>query len=161
MVRSAGHHVETAVEQGMGGAKDSVLWQAVQAERRFRITADKGFGDIRAYPPGTHSGVLLRGSRVRPLSPLELFKGNEATEADELRVPGEQRGPQRLGGGGREGISIGNGVGDLQPSGPKDRLRIGRQDGERELLQLLKSGASFLLAPDLADAVVDLTEVDD
>jgi predicted nuclease of predicted toxin-antitoxin system len=40
-------------------AKDPALWQAVQAEGRFLVTADKGFGDIRFYPPGTHAGVLL------------------------------------------------------------------------------------------------------
>ena len=43
----------------MGGWKDPALWQAVQSEQRFLVTADKGFGDIRLYPPGTHAGVLL------------------------------------------------------------------------------------------------------
>jgi predicted nuclease of predicted toxin-antitoxin system len=43
----------------MGGAKDHALWLAVQAEQRFLVTADKGFGDIRFYPPGTHAGILL------------------------------------------------------------------------------------------------------
>jgi predicted nuclease of predicted toxin-antitoxin system len=43
----------------MGGTKDPDLWRAVQAERRFLVTADKGFADIRSYPPGTHHGILL------------------------------------------------------------------------------------------------------
>jgi len=43
----------------MGGTKDPGLWQAIQTERRFLVTADKGFGDIRRYPPGTHGGILL------------------------------------------------------------------------------------------------------
>lgn len=43
----------------MGGAADPQLWQIAQSERRFLVTADKGFGDIRLYPPGTHAGVLL------------------------------------------------------------------------------------------------------
>jgi hypothetical protein len=58
----------------MGGWKDAALWTAVQAEQRFLITADKGFGDLRLYPPGSHSGVLLlRPSEdgIRPL--LELL----------------------------------------------------------------------------------------
>jgi predicted nuclease of predicted toxin-antitoxin system len=59
LLRSAGHQAETVVGQGMGGAKDATLWEAVQVERRLLITADKGFGDIRLYPPGTHGGVLL------------------------------------------------------------------------------------------------------
>ena len=59
VLRSAGHQAETVVGQGTGGAKDAALWQAVQVEGRFLVTADKGFGDIRLYPPGTHGGVLL------------------------------------------------------------------------------------------------------
>ena len=45
--------------QGWGGMKDRDLWPAVQAEQAFLITIDKGFGDIRRYPPGTHAGVLV------------------------------------------------------------------------------------------------------
>lgn len=43
----------------MGGWQDDPLWQAVQAGQQFLLTADKGFGDIRLYPPGSHAGVLL------------------------------------------------------------------------------------------------------
>jgi predicted nuclease of predicted toxin-antitoxin system len=59
MLRRRGHRAHGVVEQGMGGTKDPDLWRAVQAERRFLVTADKGFGDIRTYPPGTHQGILL------------------------------------------------------------------------------------------------------
>jgi predicted nuclease of predicted toxin-antitoxin system len=59
MLRRRGHEALGVIEQGMGGAKDPDLWRAVQAEHRFLVTADKGFGDIRSYPPGTHQGVLL------------------------------------------------------------------------------------------------------
>ena len=59
MLRDKGHQALSVVEQGMGGYKDSPLWQAVQAEQRYLVTADKGFADIRRYAPGTHAGVLL------------------------------------------------------------------------------------------------------
>jgi predicted nuclease of predicted toxin-antitoxin system len=59
ILQDKGYEVSGVVEQGMGGWKDPVLWQAIQAEQRFLITADKGFADIRTYPPGTHAGVLL------------------------------------------------------------------------------------------------------
>jgi predicted nuclease of predicted toxin-antitoxin system len=59
MLRHHGHEASSVVEQGMGGAKDHSLWQVVHAEDRFLVTADKGFGDIRGYPPGTHAGILL------------------------------------------------------------------------------------------------------
>lgn len=59
MLRDKGYEAANVMEQGMGGYKDPLLWQAVQAEGRFLVTADKGFVDIRFYVPGTHAGVLL------------------------------------------------------------------------------------------------------
>ena len=59
LLRSKGYGASTVVEQGMGGWKDPQLWQAVQAHGQFLITADKGFGDIRHYPPGQHAGLLV------------------------------------------------------------------------------------------------------
>ena len=64
----------------MGGAKDVVLWQAAQSEQRFLITADKGFGDIRVYPPGTHAGVLLLRPEEDGIGPLESLKGQTCSE---------------------------------------------------------------------------------
>lgn len=59
-LRLAGYRdTKSVVEQGMGGWKDHQLWPVVQEEGRFLVTADKGFGDIRRYPPGSHAGVLL------------------------------------------------------------------------------------------------------
>lgn len=52
-----------------------MLWQAIQDEQRFLVTADKGFGNIQVYPPGTHQGVLLLRpdeDGIRPL--LELLQ---------------------------------------------------------------------------------------
>lgn len=54
-----GYTASTVTNQGMGGWKDPDLWQAIQAENAFLLTADKGFADIRSYPPGTHNGILL------------------------------------------------------------------------------------------------------
>ena len=59
LFREKGYQAASVVEQDMAGWKDAELWQVVQAEKRFLITADKGFADIRTFPPGTHSGVLL------------------------------------------------------------------------------------------------------
>ena len=48
--------------QGWGGLKDPQLWPRIVAEKRFLVTSDKEFGDIRKFPPGTHPGILV----VRP-----------------------------------------------------------------------------------------------
>ncbi|MCB0014218.1 MAG: DUF5615 family PIN-like protein [Anaerolineales bacterium] len=74
-LRESGYEASTVVEQGMGGWKDPALWRVVQADNQFLLTADKGFGDIRVYPPGSHGGVLLLRpdeDGIRPL--LDLLK---------------------------------------------------------------------------------------
>ena len=73
VLQDYGHTADTVSHQGMSGWKDPDLWKAIQEEQRFLITADKGFGDIRAYPPGTHSGILLlRPDRdgIKPVTKL-------------------------------------------------------------------------------------------
>lgn len=74
-LREQGFEVSTVMEQGMGGWKDAQLWEAVQEEAQFLLTADKGFADIRLYPPGNHGGILLLRpdeDGIRPI--LDLLK---------------------------------------------------------------------------------------
>jgi predicted nuclease of predicted toxin-antitoxin system len=59
LLQEHGYDAASVVEQGMGGWKYPQLWIAIQKDERYLVTADKGFGDIRAYPPGTHRGILL------------------------------------------------------------------------------------------------------
>ena len=70
LLREKGYRADSVVEQGMSGWKDAELWRKIQIEERFLVTADKGFADIRSYPPDAHSGVmLLRPDQdgIRPL----------------------------------------------------------------------------------------------
>ena len=54
-----GYAPATVCGQLWSGMKDPVLWSKVCGEGRFFITADKGFGDLRFFPPGTHPGILV------------------------------------------------------------------------------------------------------
>jgi predicted nuclease of predicted toxin-antitoxin system len=76
LLREAGYEeVATVKGQGMGGWKDPALWVAIQEEGRFLITADKGFADLRAHPPGSHAGVLLLRPDADGIGPvLELLE---------------------------------------------------------------------------------------
>lgn len=75
LLRMAGYDAVSVQEQGMSGWKDHALWQMVQAEGRFLITADKGFADVRAHPPGHHPGILLlRPDRESIPTIIELMK---------------------------------------------------------------------------------------
>lgn len=54
-----GHDVDTVPAEGIAGKDDDIVWRAAQADRRFLITQDLDFSDVRKYAPGTHHGLLL------------------------------------------------------------------------------------------------------
>ncbi len=70
LLRKFGYDAAGVYEQGMSGWKDEDLWLAVQAEKRFLVTADKGFGNVQVYPPGTHQGVLLLRPSEQGIHPV-------------------------------------------------------------------------------------------
>ena len=55
----AGHDVDTVADEGLTGAVDPDVVAAATAEGRVLITLDRGLGDIRAYPPGSHAGIVV------------------------------------------------------------------------------------------------------
>jgi len=58
-LRGLGHDVHTVHEEGLEGQMDGRIWQAAQGERRFLITQDLDFSDVREFNPGSHCGILL------------------------------------------------------------------------------------------------------
>ncbi len=56
---AAGHDVDTVVDEDLAGATDPRVVAAAAAVGRLLITLDRGLGDIRAYPPGSHAGILV------------------------------------------------------------------------------------------------------
>ena len=84
-----GQDAVTVVMQGWQGFTDAALWPLVQQEERWLITADKGFADIRIYPPGNHAGVLLfrleeesrRGYLELTQTALERLQFEELTDS--------------------------------------------------------------------------------
>jgi predicted nuclease of predicted toxin-antitoxin system len=71
-LESAGHDVDTAVEERLSGASDDDLRRIASAAGRLVVTLDRGFGDVRAHPPGTHAGVLVL--RVDDQSPPSVTR---------------------------------------------------------------------------------------
>jgi predicted nuclease of predicted toxin-antitoxin system len=67
LLKNRGLDAVTVVAQGWHGLADEDLWERVQAEGRWLVTSDKGFGDLRLYPPGTHAGVILLRSAEESL----------------------------------------------------------------------------------------------
>lgn len=56
---SAGHDVDTVTGEGLSGAPDPDVVAAATAAGRILISLDRGLGDIRAYPPGSHAGIVV------------------------------------------------------------------------------------------------------
>jgi predicted nuclease of predicted toxin-antitoxin system len=54
-----GHDVDTVLSEQMAGEQDDTVWQAAQTDRRFLVTQDLDFSDVRQFTPGTHCGLLL------------------------------------------------------------------------------------------------------
>lgn len=59
VLEGAGHDVATVRSQQLGGTADAVLARIVRGEGRILVTLDRGFGDIRTYPPGSHPGIVV------------------------------------------------------------------------------------------------------
>lgn len=66
----AGHDTDTTHAEGLAGADDPDVLAGAAADGRLLITLDRGLGDIRTYPPGSHSGVLV--IRLGHQSPREI-----------------------------------------------------------------------------------------
>jgi predicted nuclease of predicted toxin-antitoxin system len=67
LLAKSGHDVDTVAAEGLTGAADRDV-VAAAAEERVLITLDRGLGDLRAYPPGSHAGnrSKMAGSLALP-----------------------------------------------------------------------------------------------
>ncbi len=59
ILRNLRHDVDSVVTEGLAGQEDVTIWAAAQEAQRFLITQDLDFSDVRAFPPGSHCGVLV------------------------------------------------------------------------------------------------------
>jgi predicted nuclease of predicted toxin-antitoxin system len=50
---------DTVIGEKLQGASDSRVLEAARQTDRLLLTLDRGFGDIRRYPPGTHPGIIV------------------------------------------------------------------------------------------------------
>ena len=77
---SLGHEVDTVIDEGLEGAGDSESCRS-RRDQRFVVTLDRGFGDIRRYPPGSHPVSLSSalGTRTWPTvaATVRSFLSNE------------------------------------------------------------------------------------
>jgi predicted nuclease of predicted toxin-antitoxin system len=58
-LRAKSHDAVSVEDQGLGGAPDSRIAEVCASENRCLLTLDTDFPDIRSYPPGSHSGIVV------------------------------------------------------------------------------------------------------
>jgi predicted nuclease of predicted toxin-antitoxin system len=58
-LQAAGHDVETVISEGMTGAPDPRIAEACRIEGRALVTLDTDFGNVLAYPPADHRGLIV------------------------------------------------------------------------------------------------------
>ncbi len=59
ILASAGHDAETVTHQGLTGAPDPDVVTAATAAGPILTAPDLRPGDIRAYPPASHAGIVV------------------------------------------------------------------------------------------------------
>ena len=59
ILASAGHDVDTVGQERLSGAPNPEVVAAATAAQRVLISLDVGLADIRAYPPGSHAGIVV------------------------------------------------------------------------------------------------------
>lgn len=59
VLKDAGYKAERPCDEGISGYPDEEIWEFVCREGLFFITLDADFCDIRRFPPGSHSGILI------------------------------------------------------------------------------------------------------
>jgi predicted nuclease of predicted toxin-antitoxin system len=101
-LRAAGHDAVTVWDESIRGCADIRLADVCRSESRALITFDKGFADIRTYPPERYEGlivlrvdrqsrqhVLAAWSRLAPLLGRERLAGRLwIVDEDGVRVRG-------------------------------------------------------------------------
>lgn len=67
-----GHTVDTVMDEGLCGARDTLIYKACLQESRTLVTLDLDFSDPNRFPPGPTNGIVI----LRPKRPLmSLIQG--------------------------------------------------------------------------------------
>lgn len=59
LLRALGFHTESIHALGLRGMADSEVFKIAQEGKAILLTYDRGFGNIRKYPPRSHNGIIV------------------------------------------------------------------------------------------------------
>lgn len=87
-LRHLGHDILTLKELGKEKAKNSEVLRFAKETDRVLVTENRGFGDIRKYPPHQYQGIILlrvRNPAIRSANHRTLETFLNSTHRDALR----------------------------------------------------------------------------
>lgn len=87
---SRGHDVDTVADEGLSGEGDATVLTTATQHERVIMTLDRGFGDVRIHPPGSHPGIVVLRSLWRPAELVRELAAATPTNvtADAKELPG-------------------------------------------------------------------------
>ena len=68
LLRENDQDVTTVRDEHLVGASDRRLAEVARNEGRILVTLDRGFADVRLYPPGTYPGIFVIHARELRIS---------------------------------------------------------------------------------------------
>ena len=69
------HDVDTVFDEGLSGVDDAIVLRAASAQKRILFTLDTDFLNLKRYPPGTNSGIVVfRPPRQGALSLMKFVR---------------------------------------------------------------------------------------
>jgi predicted nuclease of predicted toxin-antitoxin system len=75
LLREAGHEADTVADQKLSGSDDTTLAERCRTEDRILLTLDLDFANVQAYPPKSHSGIIVfRPNSQDKLTLISLLK---------------------------------------------------------------------------------------
>ncbi|MGH7139822.1 MAG: DUF5615 family PIN-like protein [Pirellulales bacterium] len=73
LLAAAGHDIDSVLAEGLGGAKDELIYETCKSLGRALITLDLDFSNPLRFPPADTEGIIV----IRP--PRPLLKAIRAT----------------------------------------------------------------------------------
>lgn len=71
-IQKLGFEVKTSADEGLLGRSDVEVGAAARSEGKVLFTLDIEFADLRKFPPGSHSGIVL--FRPQSMGPMTVSR---------------------------------------------------------------------------------------
>jgi predicted nuclease of predicted toxin-antitoxin system len=59
LFKALGLPFKTVYDIALTGKSDSAVFKTAQGMESVLVTLDRGFGDVRTYPPHSHNGIII------------------------------------------------------------------------------------------------------